>query len=84
MQQYGSKYFGRRHILDPVGGVKRSIHCFLKLVMLHIKLKKGAQSTMQAHILSLNTQLTLRLSKKNINIFSESSHVAYQIKSNGA
>ena len=55
MQQYGSKYFGRRHILDPEGGVKRSKHCFLKLVMLHIKLKKGAQSTMQAHILSLHT-----------------------------
>ena len=59
MQQYGSKYFARRHILDPEGGVKRSKHCFLKLVMLHIKFKKnGAQSTMQAHILYLNTQMT--------------------------
>ena len=42
MQQHGSKYFARRHTLDPCGGVKWSKH-----------------------------------------FFSESSHVAFQIKGNG-
>ena len=37
MQQYGSKHFAHRHILDPGGGVIRCF--FLKVVMLHIKLK---------------------------------------------
>ena len=33
----GSKYFAHRHTLDPGGGVK--LYLFLKVVMLHIKLK---------------------------------------------
>ena len=43
MKQHGSKYFARRHTLDPGCGVKRSKH-----------------------------------------FFAEGSHVAYQIKGNGA
>ena len=40
MQQHGSKYFAQGHTLDAGGGVKRSNHIFfLKVVMLHIKLK---------------------------------------------
>ena len=37
MQQHGSKYFAYRHTRDPWGGVKPFL--FLKVVMLHIKLK---------------------------------------------
>ena len=36
-QQHGSKYFAHRHNLGPGGGVK--LYLFLKVVMLHIKLK---------------------------------------------
>ena len=39
MQQHGSEYFAHRHMLDPVGGAKGQIIFFLKVVMLHIKLK---------------------------------------------
>ena len=39
MQQHGSKYFAHRHSLDSGGGIKRSKHFFLKVVILHIKLK---------------------------------------------
>ena len=38
-QQHGSKYFAHRHTFDLGGGVKRSNHFFLKVVMLHVKLK---------------------------------------------
>ena len=39
MQQHGSTYFARRHILDPGMGSKGQNIFFLKEVMLHIKLK---------------------------------------------
>ena len=39
MQQHGSKYFVRRHTLDPVGGGQKVKKKFPKVVMLHIKLK---------------------------------------------
>ena len=37
--KHGSNYLAHRHTLDPGGGVKRSNYLFLKVVMLHIKLK---------------------------------------------
>ena len=50
---------------------------FLKVVMLHIKLKG-------IHIQSLHTPSTPGVGSKGQKLFSESSLVAYQIKGNGA
>ena len=49
MQKHGSKYFARRHTLDPGEGQKVNTLFFLKTVMLHTKLKGNehrAQCTM--------------------------------------
>ena len=52
--------------------------------MLHIILKERKWSTMQAHSLSLHILSTLGERSKLKPFFSESSHVAYQIKENRA
>ena len=39
MQQHGSIYFACSHGLDPGVGSKGQNICFLKVVVLHIKLK---------------------------------------------
>ena len=67
--------------LNPGGGVKRSNYIFfLKVVMLHIKLKL---MTLVANILPTDTPLTQGVGSKGQTIsFTESSHVAYQIKGN--
>ena len=68
MQQHGSKYFAHRHTINPGGRVKSSNHFFLKVDMLHIKLKEIPQP--------------LRLGQKVKYVyFSESGNVEYQIKS---
>ena len=57
------------------------------MVMLHIKLKKAedAGSNMEANILPTDTPLTQGVGSKSKTIyFSESSHVAYQIKADNA
>ena len=44
--------------------------------------RNGAKSTIQAHILSLQTLSASGVGVKDQNIFSRNSHVAYQIKGN--
>ena len=79
MQQDGSKYFASRHTLDPGGGVKRSKPFFMKEVLLHIKFK-GIELHASTYFV-----LVPWVGSTSQNIFcSESSHVAYQIKGNGA
>ena len=58
----------------PGVGVKRSFFSFLKVVILHIKLK-GIE-----HIYCPYTHLPPLRSKGHFFFFSESGHVAYQIK----
>ena len=53
MQQYWCKYFAHRHTLDPGGGVKTFF--FLKVVMLHTKLKGMEHRTPCKHIFCPNT-----------------------------
>ena len=53
--------------------------------MLHITLEgNGAKGAMQTHILSLHAPSTPGVGSKIKALFSESNHVAYQIKGNGA
>ena len=63
---------------------KVKLYIFLKVVMLHIKLKPDeAGSKMVANILPTDTPSTQGVGTKGQTIsFSESSHVAYQIKGN--
>ena len=68
MQQHDSKYFVRRQILDSGCEVEVNDAC----------------SNMVASILPIDTPSTLIVWLKGKNFFSESSHVAYQIKGNGA
>ena len=65
-------------------GSKGQTIFFLKVVMLHIRIKADdAGSNMVANILPTDTPLTQGLGSKGQTIsFSESSHVAYPIKGN--
>ena len=66
---------------QEVGSKGQTIY-FLKVVMLHIK-ADDAGSNMVANILPTGTPLTQGAGSKGQTIsFSESSHVAYQIKGN--
>ena len=47
MQQHESKYFARRHTLDP--RVESIVFFFLKAVMLHIKLKGMGHKASHKH-----------------------------------
>ena len=59
-------------------GEKVKLYIFLKVVMLHIKLQLA---TLAANILPTDTPLTQGVGSKGQTIsFTESSHVAYQIK----
>ena len=80
MQQHGSYYFACRS--HPWGwGQQVKIQLFKNMAMLHIKLN----GIMQSHILFLHTPSTPGMESKVKTIcFSESIHVAYQIKGNGA
>ena len=67
-------------ILFPYG-VKRSKHFFPECSHVAYQVKgNGANSTMQAHILSLHTLSIPVVGSKVKTFFSESSQVAYQIK----
>ena len=64
-------------------GVKRSNHFSSESSHVAYQSKgKGAQSTTQAHTLSLHTPSVRGVGSKVLNIFSGSSHVAYLIKGN--
>ena len=68
-------------MVDLKGGAKAKIKLFQNMVMLHIKLKLNAGSNMVANILPKDTLATQGVGSKGQTIyFSESSHVAYQIK----
>ena len=82
MKQHGGKYFTPTHP-QPGGGVKRSKYFFLKVVMLHIKLKgMGHRAWGIEHHPSTYSVYTHTLRPRGMvkTFFSESSHVAYQIK----
>ena len=80
-----STYFFLTHTLGPWGGVKRSKNCFffLKVVMLHIKLKGMEHRAPCKLIVCLYTHPGSLGWGQNF-FSSESRHVAYQIKGNGA
>ena len=64
--------------MDLGGGAEAKIKLFQKMVMLHIKLKL---TTLAANILPTDTPSTQGVGSKGQTLsFSESSHVAYQIK----
>ena len=86
MQQYGSKNFAHRHIINRWGEeVKRSKDFFLKVVMLYIKLKRMEHRAKCKYIFCpYMYPWPLGLGQKVKTFFSENSHVAYQIKGNGA
>ena len=73
MQQHTSTHSVLTHTLGPWGGVK--IFFTGRSHGAYQTKGNGTQSTMQAHILSLNTQGSKY-------IFTESSRVAYRIKGN--
>ena len=79
MQQHISAYYVLAHTLDPLGGVKNifyeSSHITYQIT------GNRASSTMQAHILSLQTSLIPGVGVKTY-FFTESGHVAYRIKGN--
>ena len=64
-------------------GQKVKLYIFLKVVMLHIKLKRIAEhrAPWKANMLSLHTSMTPGVGSKILFFFfSKSCHVAYQIK----
>ena len=68
--------------MDLGGGAEAKIKLFQNMVMLHIKLKL---TTLVANILPTDTPLLNPgggVKRSNYIFFSESSHVAYQIKGN--
>ena len=68
--------------MDLGGGAEAKIKLFQNMVMLHIKLKL---TTLAANILPTDTPSTQGVGLKGQTIyFSESSHVAYQIKADDA
>ena len=79
MQQYGSKYFARRHIFDSRDGLKSIF--FLKVVMLNIKLKGMQHRSPHKHLFCPFTHSQPPgVGQKVKTFFSESSQAAYQIK----
>ena len=73
---------------QPLGwGLKVKTFFFTEISHVHIKFKGIEQNTMQSHtfLLCLHMPSTRQLGSKGQSIlFSESSHVAYQVKENGA
>ena len=68
--------------MDLGGGAEAKIKLFQNMVMLHIKLKL---KTLVANILPTDTPSTQGVGSKGQTIsFTESSHVAYQIKADDA
>ena len=56
MQQHGSKYFARRHTLDPGMGLKGQNIFFSESSHVTYQIKgNGMESTLKANILSLHT-----------------------------
>ena len=74
------------YIRRPLGGVKWSKYSFfLKIVILYIKsMRKGHRATCKYIFCPYTHPMPLRLDQKVKILFSESSHVAYQIKGNRA
>ena len=72
--------------MDLGGGAEAKINFFQNMVMLHIKLKLTTlAATWFANILPTDTPSTHGVGSKGQNVyFSESSHVAYQIKADDA
>ena len=81
MHEHGSRYFARRHTLDPGGGVKSSKHFFLKVVMYHNRLKEMEHRAPCKHTSCPYIHHRPLGCGKNMKtvFFSESNHVAYQI-----
>ena len=84
-RNHTSTYSVLTDALDPGERVNRLKHFFSESSHVAYQSKGiGAQSTTQAHILSLHTTSTQGMGSKGQIFFSESSHVAYQIKESGA
>ena len=79
-RDFSLKAWVRAFWVDLGGGAEVKIKIFQNMVMLHIKLKL---TTLAANILPTDTPSTQGVGSKGQTIsFSESSHVAYQIKGN--
>ena len=79
MQQHDSKYFARRHALDPRVGPRGQNDFILKVVMLHIKLKGKGHRASCKHIFCPDKHPRPFWWGQKLKTFSpESSHVAYQ------
>ena len=71
--------------MDLGAGAEAKIKLFQNMVMLHNKLKYNAGSDMVANISPTDTPSTQGVGSKGQTVsFSESSHVAYQIKADEA
>ena len=84
MQQHANTYSVLTHTLDPWGGIKGKNSFFLD-VMLYIKLKHMEHRAPCKYIFCPYTNPQPQIGVKKVKtFFSESSHVTYQIKGNGA
>ena len=83
MQPHGSNYLAHRHSHDPGNGSKDQKIFFLKVVVLHIKLKTIKHRAPCMDIVCPNTHpRPLGWGQKVKTFVSECSHVASQIKLN--
>ena len=81
MQQHGSKYCARRHMIPGGGGGGGTKGQNIFSVSSHIahQIKKNAYSTMQAHSLSLSTPSTCEFGSK-AHIFKNINELMLHIK----